>query len=274
MTILWQGLKVTFGFFLIAGLLFASGVYTALLYAKVSGQDTVLIRKASPELYANATTAVQTVVPATVPANPIVEKPKSAMIDTPVIRQNPELPAGCEITSLTMLLQYTGVTKTKMELAAEMPKDETPVVLNTDGSIQFWGNPNTGFVGDITRKARGFGIYHAGLFPLLKQYNPQALDITNQPFEAYEQQIAKGIPVIVWTTIDYLVPVRWATWNTSSGPIQVTFAEHAVLLVGFDDKSVYLNDPLSGKKSVQVDKAQFIESWRAMGNQGLTYTKS
>jgi uncharacterized protein YvpB len=272
MMILRQGLKVTFGFFLIAGLLFASGVYTVLIYAKFTGHEAVLIRKSSTEPH--EATAIQTDLPVDLPANNIVEKPLAAMIDAPIIRQNPELPAGCEITSLTMLLQYTGLAKTKMELAAEMPKDETPFVMNGDGSIQFWGNPNIGFVGDVTRKARGFGIYHAGLFPLLKHYISQAIDVTNQPFETYEQQISKGFPVLVWTTIDYSVPDHYITWDTSIGHFQTSFSEHAVLLVGYDDKSVYLNDPLSGKKSVQVDKAQFVESWKAMGKQGLTYSKS
>ena len=146
-------------------------------------------------------------------------------------------------------------------------------LLNADGSIDYWGNPNTGFVGDVTRKQRGFGIYHAGLFPLLKSYIPQAIDITGESFELYEQQIANDIPVIIWTTIDFNIPYKWVTWDTPKGPIQTTYAEHAVLLVGYDENNVYLNDPLSGKKQVQVNKNQFIDSWTAMGKQGLTYLK-
>jgi uncharacterized protein YvpB len=270
MTILWQGLKVTLGFLLIAGLLFSSGVFTMLLYAKFTGQDTQLF---APDY------AMPLIAPADKPAPaddlPAPEKPLavSANLDAPLVLQNPELPAGCEVTSLAMLLQFAGINITKMELAAEMPRDQTPIILNADGSIKFWGNPNIGFVGDVTRKGRGYGIYHAGLFPLLKQYIPKAVDLTGQPFQEYEKQLGDGIPVVVWTTIDYAVPNQWVKWDTSVGPIEITFAEHAVLLVGFDEKSVFLNDPRSGKKSVQVDKAAFIASWTAMGKQGLSYTK-
>ncbi|MBA2937977.1 C39 family peptidase [Paenibacillus sp. CGMCC 1.16610] len=271
MRIIWQGLKVTFGFFLVAGLVFASSVFAVLLYAKATGKE--------PPLFA-ANPVVATVKPnepvqaAEVSSpQPTIQTKKSAMIDAPVFSQLPELPAGCEITSLTMLLHYYGITKSKMELAAEMPKDNTPIKLNADGSPAYWGNPNIGFVGDVTRKQRGFGIYHAGLFPQLKSYIPEAIDITGESFELFEQQVASGIPVITWTTIDYNLPYKWVTWDTPLGPIQTTYAEHAVLLVGFDENNVYLNDPLSGKKQLQVNKAQFIESWTAMGKQGLTYLK-
>ncbi|MEW9697874.1 C39 family peptidase [Paenibacillus sp. SI8] len=269
MRIIWQGLKVTLGFFLVAGLVFASSVFAVLLYAKATGKE--------PALFA-AGTAVHIVAPPpvkTIEVTPplVQEKLKSAMIDAPVVKQLPELPAGCEVTSLAMLLQFSGVNIGKMELAAEMPKDNTPATLQADGTISYWGNPNTGFVGDVTRKQRGFGIYHAGLFPLLKTYMPSAIDVTDEPFELYEQQVASGIPVVVWTTIDYNLPYKWVTWDTPTGPLKTSYAEHAVLLVGYDEENVYLNDPLKGSKQVQVNKAQFIESWSAMGKQGLTYLK-
>jgi uncharacterized protein YvpB len=269
MTIIWQGLKVTFGFFLIAGLLFASGVFTMLLYAKFSGQDANwLANDHIMPLIGGIETPVPTASP---PLSKI--RSASAKLDAPLVLQNPELPAGCEVTSLTMLLQFAGLSKNKMELAAEMPRDETKIILNEDGTPKYWGNPNVGFVGDVSRKVRGFGIYHAGLFPLLKNYIPKAIDLTNKPFELYEQQIAGGIPVLVWTTIDFSVPTSWVKWDTASGPIQTTFAEHVVLLVGYDENSVFINDPRSGEKGFSVDKANFMDSWIAMGRQGLSYTQ-
>jgi uncharacterized protein YvpB len=263
MRILWKGIKVTIGFFLILGLLFASGVFTVLLYAKFTSKESVLLaREASPPMLAPVA------APSAAPSAPKV----SVMIDAPIVRQNPELPAGCEVTSLAMLLQYKGINKSKLELAEEMLKDETPIVWNKDGTIAYWGNPNLGFVGDVKRNSKAFGIYHTALFPLLQNYIPSAIDMTNKPFAEFEKQLANNIPIVAWTTIDYMVPDTWVIWDSPLGPIQTTFMEHAVLLVGFDEQSVYVNDPLSGKKNVKIDKAQFVASWEAMGRQGLSYT--
>lgn len=248
--------------------MFASSVFAVLLYAKATGKEPALFAAGSA---VNVHAPVKQVKAIEATPQPVREKLKSAIIDAPVFKQLPELPAGCEITSLTMLLQFKGIDKTKLQLADEMPKDPTPVTLNADGSIAYWGNPNTGFVGDVTRKQRGFGIYHSGLFPLLKTYIPTAIDVTGESFDMYEAQVAGGIPVIVWTTIDFNVPYKWVTWDTPIGPLQTSFAEHAVLLVGYDEENVFLNDPLSGNKQFKVNKAQFIESWTAMGKQGLTY---
>lgn len=270
MMIIWQGLKVTFGFFLVAGLVFASSVFAVLLYAKATGKEPAIFA-AGPSIMVTNSSSAPVIAKEVASPLPAIQIKKSAMIDAPNLAQLPELPAGCEITSLTMLLQYYGIAKNKMELAAEMPKDETPVRLNPDGSIAYWGNPNTGFVGDVTRRLRGFGIYHSGLFPLLKTYIPKAIDVTGESFEMYEQQVANGTPVIVWTTIDFNTPYKWVTWDTPIGPLKTTYAEHAVLLVGYDENNVYVNDPLSGIKQDQVNKDQFIESWASMGKQGLTY---
>ena len=269
MRIIWQGLKVTFAFFLVAGLVFASSVFAILLYGKATGNYPVVFASGAVMREA-AKAAAGPAVPTPAP-QPVQPKLTSAMLDAPAIRQFPELPAGCEITTLTMLLQFKGIQKSKMELVEEMPLDNTPIKLNADGTPAYWGNPNIGFVGDVTRKGRGFGIYHAGLFPLLKSYVPTAIDVTGESFEMYEDQVASGIPVMVWTTIDYNMPYKWVTWDTPIGPIQTSFSEHAVLLVGFDEQHVYVNDPYNGNKQVQVNKAQFIQSWEAMGKQGLTY---
>ncbi|MEK8129875.1 C39 family peptidase [Paenibacillus filicis] len=277
MTIFWKGIQVTLGFFLIGGLLFASGVFTVLLYAKVTGQEDwmrpavqalgVGIRpEASRALEGTAEAAASPPVP--------VEQPKasSVMLEAPVVRQLPELPSGCEVTSLTMLLKFRGIEKTKMELAAEMKRDTTPIRYNKDGSIAYWGNPNIGFVGEPTGKAKGFGIYHTALFDQLKSHVPTAVDLTQEPFEKLEDQLRSGIPSVVWTTIDFQVPERWVVWDSPLGPIQTTFMEHAVLLVGFDEENVYVNDPLSGQGQRKINKEQFKATWEAMGRQAISYT--
>lgn len=270
MPVLWKGIQVTFGFFLILGLLFASGVFSMLLYAKITGQGW--FSESSTIAYADTLGARQPIITTASPP-PLTPIPlaSSAMLKAPAIRQHPELPSGCEITSLTMMLQYYGVAKNKLELVPEMKRDNTPLKRNKDGSIAYWGNPNLGFVGEVTGSAKGFGIYHGALFELQKKYIPTAMDLTNQSFDMLEQQLRDGIPSLVWTTINFQVPDNWVVWDTPIGPIETTFMEHAVLLVGFDEQNVYVNDPSTGKSNVKIDKAQFLTTWEAMGRQALSY---
>jgi len=272
---LWNLLKYTLSFFVLVGLVFSSGVFSLLLYGKMTGKEWAITYGQTAVVYAErlaqGETAAPTPAPTAAPPPPV--KKASAMLEAPIIRQHPELPSGCEITSLTMLLQYKGVQKGKLDLAAEMKKDPTPMRRGADGSIEYWGNPNTGFVGDVTGKSRGFGIYHTALMELLSKYAPTAVDLTKSSFDKLEQQVADGFPVVVWTTLDFKVPANWVVWDTPTGPIQTTFMEHAVLLVGYDEGNVYVNDPWTGKAQRQVNKESFVKSWEAMGKQALSYTK-
>ena len=281
---LWKLVKGLFIFGLISGLVFASSVFTVLFYAKVTGQyDEVFENDAEPVVFAKTETtdpssggeeldasAKTLAAEKAADADRPPKKPR-AMLDAPLIQQYPELPRGCEVTSLTMLFQYYGIDKNKMELAQEMKKDPTPLEVNPDGSIRFWGDPNSGFVGDITLNGRGFGIYHKALSELLKKYIPTGVDLTGSPFATLEEQVSRGIPVVVWTTTNYRVPERWVEWDSPNGPVRTTFSEHAVLLVGYDEKHVYVNDPLKSAPKVKVDRQQFIESYIAMGKQALSY---
>jgi uncharacterized protein YvpB len=277
MKVLWNLMKYTASFLALVGLVFSSGVFSLLLYGKITGKEwafTYKVADAAPlagQLAAAPKTDTQAPAPEPHSASTPAVRKESVSLDAPIFRQHPELPSGCEITSLSMLLHFAGVPKTKMELLPDMKRDTTPLKRRADGSPEFWGNPNTGFVGDISGKSRGFGIYHGALLPLLQEHLPNGTDLTRSPFERLEEQLSLGKPVLVWTTIDFLPPSNWIVWDTPEGPIETTFMEHAVLLVGYDEAYVYVNDPWTGKAKVRIDKAQFIQSWEAMGKQALSY---
>lgn len=97
-----------------------------------------------------------------------------AILDAPLIGQMPELPRGCEVTSLAMMLQDAGVKVNKMTLAYQVKKDPTPY-RNVNGQIYF-GNPNTGFVGDMySFNKPGLGVYHGPIGELAKAYLPNRI---------------------------------------------------------------------------------------------------
>lgn len=199
--------------------------------------------------------------------------PLAAMIEVPVIDQLPELFNGCEVASLAMLLAAAGTPVDKMELAERVAKDMTPIVWSEDGVIESWGNPNIGFVGDMTGETDGFGVYHGPIFQLLADIlQGRAEDLTEQPFDKLLEAVAGGRQVVIWTNINFTPETVMETWLSDAGPVLMSWNEHAVLLVGFDTDNFYVNDPYDGTAAKPIERDSLISSWLQMGSQAVTYT--
>ncbi|HBM75019.1 MAG TPA: peptidase C39 [Clostridiaceae bacterium] len=196
---------------------------------------------------------------------------KKILLDVPIIPQKPELKNGCEVTSLAMLLQYAGVKVDKITLSQNIRKDETPLVIDGEDIIS-WGDPNYGFVGDITGKEMGFAVYPGPLMELMDQYMPgRAVNLTNQTFESLTGYLENKKPVIVWITVDLNPPDKYDEWNKGEKKIRAAFDEHAVVLVGYDNENCYINNPYNGVKNQAVDKNTFKTIWNSMGNMAISY---
>lgn len=199
-----------------------------------------------------------------VPRKPVPVTKK--IMNFPVISQMPELARGCEVTVLAMLIQSSGKAVDKMTLADQIEK-----VPFRDGVYR--GNPNKGFVGNIeTFDESGYAVYHGPVYNLARQYM-DAVDLTGRPWLDVEKKIVAGKPVwvIVTSTFRPLPEEEWETWQTKDGPVKITYREHAVLVTGFDPDSVYVNDPLDGKKNKKLDRKAFIQGWEQFGGQAITY---
>ncbi|MCL6606225.1 MAG: C39 family peptidase [Paenibacillus sp.] len=200
---------------------------------------------------------------------------KTNIIDAPLISQLPELPRGCEVTSLTMILQYAGVKVDKMKLAAQIKRDPTSYE-KRDG-VTYFGNPNDGFVGDMYSFSNpGYGVYHGPIRELVEQYMPdQIIDMTGSTFQDILYNLDYGIPiwVIVNTNFSRLPDSLFETWQTPTGQVSITYKEHSVLITGYDETYIYFNDPLANIKNRKVSIRSFQEGWEQMGKQAITYVK-
>jgi uncharacterized protein YvpB len=198
---------------------------------------------------------------------------KILISNVPLIMQKPELDRGCEVTSLAMLLQHAGVEVDKMELAEKIKKVDTPYK-KENGKV-YYGNPNDGFVGDIyTFDKMGYGVYHEPVAELAEQYLPgQIRDMTGGTFQDVLEKVERGKPVWIITNADFkaLPDNEFRTWNTPSGQVQITWKEHSVLITGFDKDYIYVNDPLYNKKNHRLPQKNFIDAWKQMGSQAITY---
>ncbi len=199
-----------------------------------------------------------------------------AITDAPHYFQLPELPRGCEVTSLAMLLAFNDVPVDKMQLAQEIAKDTTPLRYDSERKM-WWGNPHKGFVGDMMDLGKtGFGVFHEPIEALARKYaGDHVVDLTGLDFQDVLAIVRKGYPVWVIVTITFTYdPYRQTEWMTSDGLIVTASNEHSVLLTGSDGTYVYFNDPLqAGGKNRKKSIASFEEAWRFMGKQAMTIVK-
>ncbi|PMC36342.1 hypothetical protein CJ195_16195 [Bacillus sp. UMB0899] len=203
--------------------------------------------------------------------NDVKKLVKEKVLEVPLQSQLPELPRGCEVTSLAMLLQYEGVKVEKMELAKNIKKDTTPMTYQYE-RIHF-GNPNVGFVGDMySYNKPGYGVYNQPIEELANRYLPnQVVNLTGKDFSEIVNQIINDQPVwvITNTTFKELSESQFETWVTKQGEIKITYKEHSVVITGFDEKFIYFNDPLANQKNRQIPKDDFVKAWEQMGMQAI-----
>ncbi|MEH7461337.1 C39 family peptidase [Bacillus thuringiensis] len=194
-------------------------------------------------------------------------KDKVMIENVPFIKQLPELERGCEVTSLAMLLQYKGIKVDKMTLANEIAR----VPFEANGVR---GNPHEGFVGNIyTKSESGYGVYHQPIFQLAQKYVPdKAVDLSGRDVKDLYKVLSAGSPVwiIANTTFNQLAEGNFEKWNTNAGELMITYYEHSAVIIGYDQNSVYINDPLADNPRKSIPRDQFEKAWEQMGKQAVT----
>ena len=162
-----------------------------------------------------------------------------------------------------MLLNYYGYGVTKNELANKIKR----VPLDLPGNKK--GNPNVGFVGDM-EDGPGLAVYNGPIFDLAQQYaGDKVVNLTGTSFDDLLKKVNQGEPVWIITTASFAPVSVFEKWDTPQGTIEVTFSEHSVVITGYDDESIYINDPY-GYKNRKVDREPFIKAWEQMGSQAVT----
>ena len=205
-----------------------------------------------------------------------VSKGTGIKLDVPIVNQLDDsnggraLGDGCEVASLAMLLQFAGVKVTKEQLQDAMP---TVPMVGEDG---LRGNPNKAFVGDMAGAAGsqgGYSVYHAPVAALAQDYllnrSFKVVDLSGQNFTVILKELASGNPVWVITTTSMQPDMLEEVWETAEGTIRVNWMLHSVVLTGYNDKSVFINDPYGYTQNVPYDRADFEAAWKLMGSQAV-----
>lgn len=197
----------------------------------------------------------------------------AAFINAEALLQNPELPTGCEVTALTMLLNYIGFDVDKLTLADRfLPKGE---YRKSDFNKVFVGDPRNKraygcTAGVIAETAENF------LKVSDKDKKWQVKNITGCSSETLYSAVSFGYPVVVWGSIDMEEIIEdYASWTDEATGNTVSWfgKEHCLLLTGFDlqKKLVYVNDPLKGE--TEYDMRVFEERFEEMERNALIITE-
>lgn len=163
--------------------------------------------------------------------------PKRKMLDITPISQFPELPTGCEITAVAMLMDYKGVDLSKTDIADEIP-------YSPDGDMEtgFWGNPYDD---------SGYTMYPPAWADLFNQYLGSFTDLSGASLTKLRATLKDNKPIVAWI-------------NYHGQPA------HSVLLIGYNQDTLTFNDPYTGKrKTMTAEKFWKIASYQ--GHRAMTY---
>lgn len=186
-------------------------------------------------------------------------------LNVPLENQMPDLPNGCEVTSLSMLMNYYGIKVSKNELAETIQHVDS----FTDGG-KYRGNPHQGFVGHMTIANAGWCVYNEPLYNVARKYTSHIENITGSDFLSPLKLVSNGHPVMIITTTTFNKVNNMQTWDTNTGKVNVTPSSHACVITGYSKpkKVVYVNNPY-GYKNQPVNWKNLQASYNQQGRQAL-----
>lgn len=198
---------------------------------------------AAPAATAPATSLSPTAAKeSTAPTTKALADNQKSLADFKVISQLPELPTGCEVTSLTMVLNHLGINADKLDIADNyLTKGEYGV---TDPRKAFVGNPRT--------EENSRGCYSPVLVEAANKYlsakgsDKTAKDISGGDLEKLFPYIDKGIPVIVWGIMDCQKSEVVSIGEADGQTLNWVRPEHCMVLVGYSDTEITEADPYYG----------------------------
>ncbi len=198
-------------------------------------------------------------------------KQNSAYVTVDPVMQLPELPTGCEVTALTMVINSMGFPISKEVLADYYL--EKGAVNTVSYRRKFVGDPRTKY---------SYGCYapviekcaHSFL-DNVKGRDFRIVNMSGSSLDDVLRCVDMGCPVIVWATIDMRAPFITRRWKDAETGETVAWLaeEHCLLLTGYDRgrNTVTVNDPLKGR--VSYDMKLFQTRYDQLAKQAIVISE-
>lgn len=202
---------------------------------------------------------------------PIVDLEISAIL------QNPELPNGCEVTSLAIVINSLNSYVDKATLA-DVYLPQFPFYAVGEDKQRAGGDPNLYFAGNPRSASNGYYCFAGPIVTAANSYfnsvgmTNTAIDITGADEEQLIHQLDMGYPVIAWGTLSMgdaytFAPNAWII-NEDTGEQHIPFLNlHCVVLTGYDDEFFLMADPIRG--NVAIRRSTFMNAYRQIGSRAV-----
>ena len=151
-----------------------------------------------------------------------------------------------------------------------MPSDPRHGYWDANGRLH-WGDPYAAFVGLVDgseSSLSGYGVFYPPISAAATHFGAPVKSAGQgmTPQDVYTD-VLNGHPVVAWVTTDWQYHgVIW--YNAFDGRQSMyTPVEHAVTVVGVNDNSVLVNNPLYGQQ--WVSKATFESAFATFDNMAV-----
>lgn len=192
--------------------------------------------------------------------------------NVPFINQNPELPTGCEITSITMLMNFYGYDYSKEEMNQKF-LDKSDNFFWKNGQL-YGPNPQKFFLGNPAFSSGYYGlqcfsgVWVDTLNKAFKENKSQryAYSLNGLTLSELEKFLSEG-PILISASIDMNPACSQVLFKDfETGAAVTTYRNfHCVVLVGYDEESYYINDPLGNFEKIEKSKLQ--KAYESTGSQ-------
>ncbi|TSI05249.1 hypothetical protein FJQ64_13150 [Lysinibacillus sp. BW-2-10] len=193
-------------------------------------------------------------------------------LSVPVVKQNPELPNGCEVTALAAILNYYGVKADKVDLAKNyLPKEP----FTFKDNVRYGPDPNVAYAGDPALKKGGYYVYASPIVDVANQVlfenssDYKAMNLSDASKKEIINYVQSGVPVLAWVTIDLKKPRTSGHWIIKgTNEKHATYMNlHAVVMTGYKDGKVTVMNPLTGYET--IDENVFFSSFESLGSHAI-----
>lgn len=266
----------------IAAILITGGIIAALFLTKAPVSTADDPAKSDPAQQSATLAPTPTQAPTEPPTEAPTEAPlpETYMIEGVEVIPQVEFKAGCETYACTMLLQTLGYDMNERMFMENYLEIRYPSY-DENGNM-YAPDMYSSQVGDIYG---GWGVYCTAMAKYMNHYlsdvnsDQKATAIENVPLEELcREYVSKGIPVMIWGTVEMLEPYPRFTWTVDYVDENAHYKigdqfswlqhEHCLVLIGWDEENFYFADSCAGKVSV-FEKELSETRYETLGMQAI-----